>query len=311
MSIIIKKCPYCNSNYEFNDDWTTWVKLEPKDCCDACSEINVLKNQLKKYSDSQHEKEWNNRIHEQNMVKDDLQLVKGVTSYSSAHYVTSYRVEGRSEYIKDLVEKIDFIRKMLYLDIGAQFEVLDSIYEKKNSFWNESGNLIRYVHNASFEYIVIKLKECLSGSNSKYSIKKFKNEFANNKNRIFSTQKVYTVFTYDNGSTFEIAYDPFPIVKYIESIEKILDEYSKNIKALKDLRDKNFAHISNEDTTESFNNLSYVDLKRMFSMIKLIYDGFLYAVAPDKLSTIIVDYNIWFSHLDQIVKEYRKNHPRN
>lgn len=42
-------------------------------------------------------------------------------------------------------------------------------------------------------------------------------------------------------------------------------------------------------------------------MLKLIYDGFLYAVAPDKYTSLLVEHNIYISHLDYIVEEYRRN----
>lgn len=108
---------------------------------------------------------------------------------------------------------------MLYLEVYDQFEVLNSIYENKNAFCYEGGNLIRYVHNASFEFVVIKLKELLSGMNSKCSIKKLRNIFENEKNRLFGKQKMFEVYKYDNGDEFEEVFDVFPIADYLNKID--------------------------------------------------------------------------------------------
>ena len=302
---IKRKCEFCHSEYDSFDDIESIVKYGIG-FCPYCVEINQLKEFLESYSDKHHEKEWDNDVHKKNMIKDDVQHVKGVTSYTSRHYDSTYKVEGRSKFVIELIETIDYVRRLLAVEVGGQIEILDSIYEKKDVFWGETGNLLRYVHNASFEYVVIKLKELLSGNKSKYSITKIRNILTNNRNKVFENQKIFTVFKYDNGDEFEIKYDPFPIIDYLDKIENLLNSYKHIINAIADYRDNYFAHISKLKDNESSKNLSYVNIKRIYNMLKLIYDGFLFAIAPDKLTSLFVEHNIWFSHLNNLVNKYKK-----
>ena len=179
--------------------------------------------------------------------------------------------------------------------------------KKKDVFWGETGNLLRYVHNASFEYVVIKLKELLSGNKSKYSITKIRNILTNNKNKVFGNQNIFTVFKYDNGEEFKIKYDPFPIIDYLDKI----NSYKHIINAIADYRDNYFAHISERKDNKSSKNLNYVNIKRIYNMIKLIYDGFLFAIAPDKLTSLFVEHNFMFFHLNNLVNKYKKEKGEN
>ena len=142
--------------------------------------------------------------------------------------------------------------------------------------------------------------------NSKYS-KKLRNIFENEKNRLLGEQKIFEVYKYDNGDEFEEAFDVFPIVDYLSKIDELLNEYSYSINAINDYRNNFFAHIGELKDENSSKNLSYKNIKRIFNFIKLIYDGFLYGIAPDKYASLIVDHNICLSHLDLIVNEYKKN----
>ncbi len=51
-------------------------------------------------------------------------------------------------------------------------------------FWKETGNFLYFCHDASFQYVIIKMKELISGYNSRYSISKIKNIIQNNYNSI-------------------------------------------------------------------------------------------------------------------------------
>ena len=70
------------------------------------------------------------------------------------------------------------------------------------------------------------------------------------------------------------------------------------------LRDKAFVHLDVIDIEAYYKQIKYIDLKRIFSALKIIYDGFLCIVAPDEFHQLSMDYNMWFSHLDNIVNEY-------
>ena len=92
----------------------------------------------------------------------------------------------------------------------------------------------------------------------------------------------------------------------MDKIENLLNSYKHIINAIADYRDNYFAHISELKDNESSKNLSYVNIKRIYNMLKLIYDGFLFAIAPDKLTSLFVEHNIWFSHLNNLVNKYKK-----
>lgn len=55
--------------------------------------------------------------------------------------------------------------------------------------------------------------------NSKCSIKKLRNIFENEKNRLFGKQKMFEVYKYDNGDEFEEVFDVFPIADYLNKID--------------------------------------------------------------------------------------------
>ncbi len=298
-----KRCKFCGSKCAELRDFDA---LLPNSviCCDKCNEIQTLQNLIKDYCNKCRLQD-NNIIHDRNIKKSALQPIDCITIYSSCFHRIDYRIEGRTNFIQELIDKIDYVRKILSMEVAAQFEILDSIY-RQDIFWKESGDLTLYVHNASIEYIVIKLKEMLKGCQSKYSIEKLKNIFTNDKKRIFGNYKVFEVFEYESGDTFETEYKPFPIVEYLDKIDTLLKEYSKLIAAISDFRDNQCAHIG-KLKEESSNYLTYTDIKRIYSMIKTIYDGFFLAVAPDKFVTPIVEHNIWFSNLNKIVKEYKEN----
>lgn len=299
-----KVCQFCGSKCVDISNLDVSM-LNSNVCCEKCKEIESLQILIKDYIKDYRMLEINNTIYDKNMVEDPYQQIEGITSYSSRFHRTNYRIVKRTKFVKNIIDTIDFVRKFLSIDIAAQFEILDSIYNK-DVFWKESGNLILYVHNASIEYIVIKLKELLTGSGSKYSIEKLKNVFIKEKKRIFNNSKIVKVFKYENGESFEIEYKPFHVIEYLNKIEVLLNEYSGLINDISDFRDNKCAHIG-KLKNQSHDNLTYINIKRIYNMIKIIYDGFMIAIAPDKFATLVVDHNIWFSNLNRIVKEYREN----
>ena len=304
--IITRRCDFCNTEFEDNDDINHIVKYGIKRCQD-CIEIYKLQDFLDEYRRIHHRKELQHEVCKKNFVKATEQKIANATSYHSPHLKITYEVVDRNNDVNNIIKKIDFVRKLLVVDIGAQFEILDSIYEKKDIFWEELGNLLMYVHNASYSYIVIKLKELLSGYKSDYSIQKIKQSFKDNYELYTKKQKVYEVFTYENGASFKIKYEKFPIDEFINIVDGLFEHYKSTIGTIDDFRDKFFAHIDSEGIPESAKDLSYVNIKRIYNMIKLIFDGFLLSIAPDELSGLMVDNNFSFSHLNDIVKEYRNN----
>ena len=189
------------------------------------------------------------------------------------------------------------------------FEILDSIYINHDKFWEETGNLLRYVHNTCFEEAVLKLSELLIDRSCKYSINKIKNSLLAESKYVFKEQEIYERVEFENsGDIIEERFEPFNINEFADLVSDSVDHYRKILDALKDYRDTQFAHIDTLKSKESPKALSYVNLKRMFSLVKAIYDVFLYVVAPDKYATIIFDSNISFFHLNEMTDVYKKDH---
>ncbi len=87
-------------------------------------------------------------------------------------------------------------------------------------------------------------------------------------------------------------------------MEEVLKEFEGVLEVINGLRDKSFVHLDIIDIEAYYKQIKYIDLKRIFSTLKIIYVGFLCIVAPDEFNQLSMDYNMWFSHLDQIVHEY-------
>lgn len=104
----------------------------------------------------------------------------------------------------------------------------------------------------------------------------------------------------------EERFEPFDISEFVELINNVLDANKPLLEAMKDYRDNQFAHIGNLKNENSSKQMSYVNVKRMFSLAKIVYDAFLFVVAPDKYASIVFDSNICFLHLNEISKVYKQ-----
>lgn len=170
-------------------------------------------------------------------------------------------------------------------------------------FWKETGNFLYFCHDASFQYVIIKMKELISGSNSKYSISKIKNIILNNSTSI-RRQRIFEIRKYErSGDIQKDELSKFSISDFINKIDEVLKEFVDIINVINSLRDKAFVHLDVIDIEAYYKQIKYIDLKRIFSALKIIYDGFLCIVAPDEFHQLSMDYNMWFSHLDDIVQQ--------
>ena len=109
------------------------------------------------------------------MIKDNYDYGNCVTSYTLVKHNSTYRVEKRTKRVQQVIDKISYIRDYLCFHLEPIFEILDSIYIKKDQFWEDTGNLIRYVHNCCFQEAVLKLRELLMDGSCKYSVKRISN----------------------------------------------------------------------------------------------------------------------------------------
>ena len=296
-----KTCKYCNCEFVSDDIFEPVV-------CPNCVSIKSIEEYVSEYSRNHEAKVWDNEIHEHNMVKRECDLGDGVALYSLAPHKSSYRVEKRTKRVQAVIDKISFARDYLYFQLSPIFEILDSIYIKKDCFWDQTGNLIRYVHNCCFQEAVLKLRELLMAGTCKYSIKRISNTLLSDSRYVFREQEIYERLEFiESGEVEEERFEPFDINAFVTLINEAIGSNELTINAMKDYRDNQFAHIDELKSEGSPKQMSYENLKRLFCLAKSIYDGFLFAVAPDKYTNIIVDSNIWFSHLNTISKAYQES----
>lgn len=303
-----KKCDICGFEYEANSCLEEEVINGPLQC-PHCEKVIELQKVITSYSDRHMDEVTASEVYKKNFYPKNSYFNSSYecSTFRLDDYDLDYEVENRTKTIKDLIKRLQYIREYLITRVGAQFEILDSIYEKKNTFWMESGNFLNFCHDASFQYVIIKLKELVAGSRSKYSIQKIKNIVQNKSTEIYKNQKIYEVRIYKNSKDVQKSkYPEFPFSEYLKKIDDMLDEYSDLIKAIAVLRDKAFAHIDGEDIESFYKKINYIGLKRIYNASRMIYDGFLYSIAPDLYHPLTMDYNMWFDHMDDIVHLYQK-----
>lgn len=271
--------------------------------------IQKLQDLLKDYFQNFETEKDDKPIFQKNMIEEDFHSDSKVTYYHSLDYKLTYEVTDRFKAVTKLIEGIKEKRYFIYNEIGGQIEILDSIYDGKHiPFWTQSGNLIRYVHQASLEYVKTKLIELLSGDKCHYTIKKISNLIENNKKNI-NAQKIYEVYNYKNGDVLKMQFDNLPIKEYLKlEKEAVEDRYKQTIDAIQISRDKQCAHMDNisANNRKKLNILNYRKIRRIYSLIKCLYDGFLYIVAPDQFTNLFVHRNIWLDNINSIAEEFEK-----
>lgn len=299
MDKIKKTCKYCGLEFE-------GYKNGPNEC-DKCISLVQLNEFVAKYDNNHVEKVLKNKIHNKNLIKENYDHGNGVTFYTLAKHSSTYRIVKRTKRVQIVIDKISFIREYLYFNLQPVFEILDSIYINRDQFWADSGNLVRYVHNCCFQEAVLKLCELLMDGSCKYSVKKICNTLLADSKYVFKEQEIYEQLEFEESKdVMEERFEPFDISEFVELINNALDANKALLEAMKDYRDNQFAHIGNLKKENSSKQMSYVNVKRMFSLAKIIYDAFLFVVAPDKYASIIFDSNICFIHLNELSKVYKQ-----
>lgn len=303
-----KKCDICGFEYEDNSNLKELFKNGPLQC-PYCRKVKELQNVIENYSNKHMDGITASEVYQNNFYPKNAYFdsIYDCRTFRLDDYDVEYEIENRSRIVKDLIERINYVRELLVTRIGAQFEILDSIYEKKNDFWLESGNFLNFCHDASSQYVIIKLKELVAAKSSKYSIYKIKEIIKNNSTNIYKNQKIYEIRTYKKSKDVQKNKFPeFPFLEYMQKIDDLLMENSDLIEAIAVLRDKAFAHIDGENIEEFYKKIKYVGLKRIYNATRIIYDGFFYSIAPDQYHPLAMDYNMWFDHMDDIVHLYQK-----
>lgn len=302
-------CEVCGKEINESRVLFRWPGFAKGHCSD-CDKIIELRDIVKNHWDEFRKKQL---VAEENEFGDWEVILEqdGITSSSRelGKYSESFDILDRTQKIKDLIENIDSARRYLYFDIAPFFEILESTFDKKNVFWRDGGNMFYYIRQSLVSKIVIHLADYLDSSKnnlSKYSLKKIRNNIENDKANIYQKQQIYSVHKFEkSGHEIKTKYDTFPINDYLSKINDVLSEYESIIIGLKDYRDNNFAHIGELKFEESKEVLTLINLRRIFNSLKIIYDGLIYSVAPDKYTNLSVNFNMSFDYINQASIHYK------
>jgi len=297
-----KKCYFCNTMFDDSDEMIH--KINGITYCEKCSNVFAFANKISEYYISVNEKIDNDSFFDE-INKTLIYSSNGFQMHDCLYKKKIVSKTTDKEIIK-LIEKIESVRRFLCIEVGGYFKILDSIYEDRNIFWDETGDLLRYVHNASFENIVLKLKELLN-PDCKYSIPKIMKTLDGNKENYSKKIKMYCILDDKKGFTKELKYDTYSIDAFIIDVNDLLNNSKKIIDDARLLRNKYLAHIEDIDWNKYKIELSFVNLKRLYKTIETIYGFSIMVLSPDRLAENIFDDNFRFNHLDAIVEEYKKN----
>lgn len=297
-----KKCEICGGVFEEPNDLDVLIVKGPFRCPD-CGEIIRLKQVLIDHWNELTSKQSNDPIENRNLIKNPTEIKTRygtTTSYTLDDYEKSFEIEGRTRYVREKIELIDEARNLLYLPLDAQLKILESIYERKDRFWGDGGNLAGYVRDASFQVLVIKLREFLGG-NSKYSYTKIKNELQNRRKALYDDHKIVEVRKFKrSGEVMKTEYPHFPIEDYLGKLNDVIEAYKKKTDALIDYRNGVFVHTSGLKNPESEHYMTFRNVKQILNSLKIIYDGFLYSIAPDLYKNLWVKHSMEFDHMNEI-----------
>ncbi len=308
----MKKCKICET--ELNDiNKLDYITLYEQIYCVECKTISNLKTELIKYSKKIRDIQDNDPIQNNNMIT-EFESTTEFGHLSIAHldtYDEKIIIKNRTNRIKDLINRIIAGRNFLYRELEPKVQILRSIYKNKDRFWNDSENMKFHICIVIIEYIVIKLNEFLSKSKNatKYSIHKIENIIKENKYTIYNAQKIIIEKKYHkSGDVQYFEYPRFEIESYLENLETFREEYRNIINAIDDYRDNMFAHMDDLKNTDSKIYLTYNYIIKIFNSLKIIYDGFLYSVAPDKYTNLHIEFNLKFDLLNKISQFYSDNY---
>ncbi len=303
-----KKCDICGLEFDEVNDLDVLVTSGPAKCPE-CKFILELQQVMINHWNTFKDAESNNPIEQKNFLPDgQYDFGYGITqTFKLDEYNQFYEYQNRTKRVKDLIERIDKARRYLYFEVEPQMKILESIFENKDRFWKDGGNLLYHVKNASLEFLVVKIKEMLK-SESKYSLSKIRNIIESNKKVYYVDHKIISVKKFKiSGDELRVDFPEFPIDLLFTAIDKVLEDYKGIVNAIADYRDNKFAHIGElKREEESSRELTYRKLKRIFNSLKIIFDGLYYSIAPDLFTNLSIDHNLWFGYLNQISQKYEE-----
>lgn len=305
-----EKCKVCGCILDEDELFNSMLKYGQKGCSDCLEILNIQKLAIEHWDNFKRE-ESNNPIENKNYSKErPITMEDGstITVMTLGAYEATYFVEGRTNYVEGVIKEIDDARRFLYQDIAPYFEILESMYNKKNRFWKDGGDLWFYVKNAIVSYIVIHLKEYLDNSKhnkSKHSIYRFINIIENNGEKLFENQKIFCVKRFkESGDVMKTQFECFPIKEYLSRLDVVLQKYRSIIETIEDYRDNVYAHIGTLKKEESKSQLTLINLRKVFNSLKIIYDCLSYSIAPDRYAILKYTFNNWYERLNSISQYY-------
>lgn len=305
-----KKCEICGKYFEEPNDTSILILRRPSRCPD-CKEILELRDLLADHWNKYQDLESNNPVEERNFIQDSEPIqneLGGTTTTYTLDDFTEKIIVKRSHEVENIIESIERARNFLYFQVDAQFTILESLFERKDRFWDDGGNFKGYVRDASLQVLVIKLREYL-GSKSKLSLGKLRNRIHEKRKAIYLDGRPTIKKTFKrSGDVMETQFPIFPIEEYLSKLDTVLETYKSTIDAMIDYRDNLFAHLDSLKNAESAKYMTFTNVKRIFNSLKVIYDGLLYSVAPDRFKHLRVEHNMWFDHMNHISEYWAKSH---
>lgn len=275
-----------------------------KDCIEIAKlqKINIVHWNKFQYA------EMNDPIEQRNYHKDKEDVLNGLEVLTLDNFKKEYRVENRTKKAERLITEIEYARRHLYEDVKPYLYILETMFDKKYSFWKDGGNYWYYIRNSLVSYLVIHLKEFFdNGKNkSKLSLYRIKNVVLNNKNNLYKRPKITCVRTFEkSGDVSNVAFENYPIDEYLKQLDVVLKEYEPIIQSIEDYRNNVYAHVGDlKDVINHQAQLTLKNIRKTVNALKVIFDGLSYSIAPDKFVNIQIDYNIWIDHLNIISRYY-------
>ena len=298
-----KECDICGCLFSEPNDLLILAANGPSEC-PFCAPVHELEKLLINHWNKIMSREFDNEIHNKNMVRD---YNGPYESYITDKCTQKYAFINRTNKVINFINKVDSARLDIYLKLKPYIRILESYYEKRDIFWKEGGDLGYFTISSILDCLIIKLKEYLD-SNKFYSIKKIRNIILNDKKALFEDHKIILTKKFDrSGDVFEMEIPHFEIDKYFCKIDLILSSYSKTIDAIKDFRDTQAAHLDKMKKPEATKaEMTLINIRRIFNAIRIIYDGFLFSVAPDMYGNIVYEPNLFFGHLNDMTRVWEK-----
>ena len=304
------KCVICGIELS-NDKRINSILKYKATYCDDCVEVAKLQKISIDHWDKFKHAEAADPIEQKNYYEDAENKIYGTKIYTLDTFKKEYKVEGRTKKAEQLIKEIDFARRHIYEDIIPYMLILESMFDKKYTFWKDGGNCWFYIRNSLISYLVIHLKEYFdNGMNkSKLSLYRLKNIILNDKTNLYHKPKINCIRKFEKtGDVSNISFETYPIEDYFNQLVIVLEQYKPIVQSIEDYRNNVYAHVGKlRDKENHQEQMTLKNIRKTINALKIIFDDLSYSIAPDKYVNIEINYNIWLSRLNLISQFYEKN----